>query len=223
VDLVSAVHIGDAAYYAVLNDRFRDYDAVLYELIAPEGTRVPSGGARGGFVSGTQVAMTRLLDLTFQLDEVDYSQANLVHADLSPQEVAQSMTNRGESFSQYFVKLFAAAMSEQARDPYGLRDVGLLAALFSSDRARLLKAQFAVAMLDMDTFTYIIEGEDGSTLVGERNRRAVSVLEERIALGDRQIAIFYGAAHMPDMATRIESDLGLVRQGVEWIEAWDLR
>ena len=39
VDLVGAVHIGDKSYYAELNRRFKDYDAVLYELVAPEGTR----------------------------------------------------------------------------------------------------------------------------------------------------------------------------------------
>jgi len=39
VDLVAAIHIGDPSYYAELNTRFRDYDAVLYELVAPQGTR----------------------------------------------------------------------------------------------------------------------------------------------------------------------------------------
>src|SRR4051812_33469939 len=31
VDLVSAIHIGDAKYYQELNRRFKVYDAVLYE------------------------------------------------------------------------------------------------------------------------------------------------------------------------------------------------
>ena len=43
VDLVGAVHIADHAYYAALNRRFREYDTVLYELVAPEGTVVPLG------------------------------------------------------------------------------------------------------------------------------------------------------------------------------------
>jgi hypothetical protein len=224
VDLVAAVHIADAGYYDALNRRFQDYDSVLYELVAPEGTRVPADGrARGGILTGTQVAMTQLLDLTFQLDGIDYSPANFVHADLSPQEVAQSMAERGESVSQYLVKMFALAMSEQARDPYGLQDIGLLAALFSPDRARLLKSQFAVAMLDMESLAFVIEGDEGSTLVGERNKRAVAVLEERIGRGDRHVAIFYGAAHMPDMAMQLESRLGLRRKSLVWLDAWDLR
>ena len=36
VDLVGAVHIADKRYYRDLNRRFKKYDAVLYELVAPE-------------------------------------------------------------------------------------------------------------------------------------------------------------------------------------------
>src|SRR3569833_2343207 len=41
VDLIAAVHIGDAQYYKRLNEQFEEYDALLYELVAPDGTRVP--------------------------------------------------------------------------------------------------------------------------------------------------------------------------------------
>ena len=46
VDLVGAVHIGDVAYYEQLNEYFKKYDALLYELVAPQGTRIPKGGKR---------------------------------------------------------------------------------------------------------------------------------------------------------------------------------
>ena len=35
VDLVGAVHIGDAAYYQQLNKEFKAYEAVLYEMVKP--------------------------------------------------------------------------------------------------------------------------------------------------------------------------------------------
>ena len=37
IDLVSAVHIGEGDYYATLNELFKNYDVVLYELVADEG------------------------------------------------------------------------------------------------------------------------------------------------------------------------------------------
>ena len=44
VALIGAVHIGEKAYYQALNEEFDKYEVVLYELVAPEGTRVPAGG-----------------------------------------------------------------------------------------------------------------------------------------------------------------------------------
>jgi hypothetical protein len=224
VDLVGAIHIGDSRYYQDLNARFREYDAVLYELVAPEGTRVPLGGVEGGgLLSGFQGGLAGVLGLAFQLNEVDYTRPNLVHADLSPDDISRTMAERGETPLDYLARLLSMSMSEYARDPMGVRSMGLVAAFFSPDRERLLKAQIAPMMLEMESVTAAFEGEDGSILVSERNKRAVSVLEERIRLGDRRIAIFYGAAHMADMAAQIESKLGLRQDDIVWIDAWDLR
>src|SRR5579885_588658 len=41
VDLIAAVHVGDKAYYEALNKQMEQYDVLLYELVAPEGTRIP--------------------------------------------------------------------------------------------------------------------------------------------------------------------------------------
>ena len=43
IDLVAVVHIGEKAYYERLNKGFEKYDAVLYELVAPEGNKPPIG------------------------------------------------------------------------------------------------------------------------------------------------------------------------------------
>jgi len=37
------IHVADASYYDRLNDEFAKYDVVLYELVAPEGTKVVRG------------------------------------------------------------------------------------------------------------------------------------------------------------------------------------
>ena len=43
IDLVAVVHIGEKAYYERLNKEFEKYDAVLYELVAPDGNKPPRG------------------------------------------------------------------------------------------------------------------------------------------------------------------------------------
>ena len=39
IDLVAVVHVGEKSYYQAFNDQFAKYDSVLYELVAPEGTK----------------------------------------------------------------------------------------------------------------------------------------------------------------------------------------
>ncbi|MFP6649092.1 MAG: hypothetical protein VB817_06510, partial [Pirellulaceae bacterium] len=86
VDLIGAVHVGDQAYYETLNKKFQDYEVVLYELVAPEGTRIPKGGRQGGggAIGGIQNGMSSILNLAHQLNHIDYTVKNLVHADMSP-------------------------------------------------------------------------------------------------------------------------------------------
>jgi hypothetical protein len=223
VDLVGAIHVGDTSYFAELNDRFAGYDAVLYELVAPEGARPSPNAAPGNLVSGMQLGITRLLQLSFQLDEIDYTLANFVHADLTPEALAQSMSDRGESPLTYLARLFTASADDDAILAAATNGPGLFEILFSPDRPRLLKILMASTMLDVETFSRIIDGESGSSLVADRNARAVAVLEDRIGAGDRHIAIFFGVAHLPDLKRRLEADFGLTHRDTTWIDAWDLR
>ena len=223
VDLVGAIHVADADYFANLNDRFAEYDAVLYELVAAEDARPTPNAEPTNLVSSMQIGITQLLDLRFQLDAIDYARPNFVHADLTPEALAQSMSDRNESVLTYLSRILSASVDEDELVTPSISAPALLAMLFSPDRARMLKTLLATSMLDVETFSRIIEGETGSALVGERNARAVAVLADRIRHGDRHIAIFYGVAHLPDMARRLETDMGLTRREISWIDAWDLR
>src|SRR4051812_29259123 len=74
VDLVGVVHVADRAYYQQLSKRFPKYDVVLYELVAPPGTKVPAGGKKDGTAGFLTSIMTSLLDLDSQLACIDYHQ-----------------------------------------------------------------------------------------------------------------------------------------------------
>lgn len=226
VDLVSAVHVADESYYQSLNQLFADYDVVLYELVAPEGTTVPAGGPDPDQprspASRLQLGMKNLLDLTFQLEKVDYTPANFVHADLSPEQFSQSMEQRGESFFQMLFKAWISALA--APQQMGMvSDAELIAAMFSSDRTRRLKIIMARQFNNMDQMMKILDGgEQGSTLITVRNQRALDVLKRQFDQGNRRIAIFYGAGHMSDFAQRLMTDFSLQPQSRTWLNAWDL-
>jgi hypothetical protein len=223
VDLISAVHIGDPIYYAQLNKRFQDYDAVLFELIAPEDALGPNRmDERSGILSKTQVGMMKLLDLSFQLDEINYDAGNFVHADLSPEELRASMEERGESLYVYFWRIFFASLNDYAKDPLGLRDMEILSGAIASGQDGSLKILAAYEVANLKNAENMLGEDSENAVIGARNQRAIDVLEREIDSGARRIAIFYGVAHMPDLEDRLLEQVGLTYDSTDWVDAWQL-
>ena len=229
VDLVAAVHLGSQGYYNSLDRLFADYDAVLYELVAPPDARIPKAGrAPAGAIGTAQQGLTQMLGLEFQLDSIDYTASNFVHADLSPKEFEAAMRKRGESWWTMFTKLMRESMARAERGDagpgteLGVRDV--FGMLFGSqaDRQLRLRRLMAEQFSDMEALTAAFGGEEGSTLITDRNAAALDVLRQQIARGNRRLAIFYGAAHMDDFDERLREDFGLQPGKTVWLEAWDL-
>lgn len=225
VDLISAVHVADKSYYQNLNELFKTYDVVLYELVAPEGTRVGDRAASEGkgLLSMIQQGMKNVLGLTFQLEEVDYSPKNFVHADISPEDFKNSMDENGESFLAMFMRMWLVGLQQQATNPNAVNDMDLIMAMFSPNKERDLKVIAAKQFMNMDPLMNAIEGDKGSTLVTARNLKALKVLRQEIEKGNKTFAIFYGAAHMPEMEEVMMKEFKLKPAGTSWVDAWDLR
>jgi hypothetical protein len=224
VDLVGAVHVGEKSYYEALNKRFEDYDVVLFELVAPEGTRIPKGGRPSTHPIGMlQSGLKSMLGLELQLQYVDYTKKNMVHADMSPDDFARSMEERGESFFGMFFRMMGQAMAQQSVGNNRTSDFDLLAALFDPDRAGALKRVMADQFERADGMMLALEGPEGSTIITERNKVALAKLAEQIDAGKKKIAIFYGAGHLGDMEKHLLADFQLKRRGEEWLDAWNLR
>jgi hypothetical protein len=225
VDLVSAVHIGDARYYQALNDRFKQYDSMLYELIAPKDHDFTARAESPSSLSRMQQGITNILGLGFQLDLVDYQAKNFVHADLSPDEFAQSMKDRGESLSKILLKLLTSPQMLEHSQKSEASQIVLLFTLFqknSPQRQMRLRRLLATELNEVERFTEVLNGEEGSTILTARNDRALEVLREQILLERSRLAIFYGGAHMPDLAAKLRSEFTLVPTTTEWLVAWPI-
>ncbi len=224
VDLVGAVHVGEKSYYQALNETFAGYDVVLYELVAPEGTRVPKGGRSSSHpVALLQGGLQGMLGLEHQLEQVDYTKPNLLHADMSPDEFAQSMKDRNESFLGMFARMWGQAIAQQSTAKNRTSDVDVLAAFFSPNRSEAMKRIMAEQFESVEGVMEALEGKDGSTIITERNKVALKKLAEQIAAGKKKIAIFYGAGHLGDLEKCLLSDeFGLKRSGERWLDAWNL-
>jgi hypothetical protein len=226
VDLIGAVHVADEAYYEKLNKRFEEYDALLYELVAPEGTVVERGRGTSNLhpIGAMQNGIKSFLNLDHQLEEIDYTKPNFVHADMTPDQFAQSMQDRNESFLQMYFRLLGQAMAQQGEMAAkgNSTDVDLFSALFASDRPRRLKIILGSQLSEVENLLASFGGEEGSVIISERNKIALKVLKEQLASGKKHVGVFYGAGHLVDMDQWLRKDFGLQPVAVTWLTAWDL-
>lgn len=240
VALVGAVHLAHPEYYDALNTLFDSYDLVLYEMIVPDSEFVTDGEVAEMSVddiaenakdreasmemrvlSGMQSEMTDQLGLTFQLVGIDYSRDHFVHADMTDLQFQQSMDDRGESFLAAFGRLYLQALSQPTSVPQ-LSVSDMLVYVMAADKYRAMRVLLAEQLTQLDKMTPFLEGPDGSTLVTERNKVVVERFRETLEGPARTFAIFYGAAHMPDLEQRLVDEFDLVRIGESWLDAWSL-
>jgi len=234
VDLVGAVHIGERKYYKQLNKQLSQYDVVLYELVAPKGTRVPTGGRSGGGgnpLSWMQGSMKSMLGLESQLELIDYQSRNFVHADLSPTELSEKMAERGDNMLSVALSAFSEMMRNQnlaAKNSNADGNANAAAQMGLSDMMELMQNPLELKRMMASQFTAGGAMEMGlgkklnELIVIDRNKAAMKELKTQLRAGKKKIAIFYGAAHMPDFEKRMASELGLQPIKHGWIDAWDL-
>jgi hypothetical protein len=98
-----------------------------------------------------------------------------------------------------------------------------MSALFAEDRPRRLKIAMAKQFEGMEQLLVGFAGPEGSTLITERNKRALDVLEEELAAGKKKLAIFYGAGHLSNMDEQMTERFDMVPVSCDWLDAWDLR
>lgn len=231
IDLVGVVHLADADYYAELNERLKGYDAVLYEMVGgphrPE--EAPGQGVADeiGSLRQLQQLAKGFLGLEFQLDAIDYTPPVFVHADVAWEEMDTLMKARNESLMTLFTR--ASALAENGEVAGVPSDAAAMEAMMkrvfgavlTGDTAGL-KRSVAPFLSEAESFISQLEGEDGTVLVGERNRVVMEKLAAvRRVKGPGRYAIFYGAGHMPDFEKRLQAE-GFTKTTETWLDAWSI-
>ena len=139
---------------------------------------------------------------------------------MSPDEFVEDLERRGDSVLKMVARMMGAGLASQAG---GAGDGGMLLAFFSENRSKMMKQTMAKQLVDIDLVTAGMNDANGeNTLIKGRNVKAFSVLTEELAAGKDEVAVFYGAGHLPDMAERLEADFGMKATGTTWLTAWDL-
>lgn len=235
VDLIGAVHVGEADYYEQLNRQFEVYDVVLYELVAPAGTRVPAGGRRArapqgplDLVAWMQSQTKSSLGLESQLEKINYQKSNLLHADMSPADISKKMAERGDSALTIGLSAMSEILRQQNMATQSADNQDMMNEFANEGIFELLNNPLKLKRMMASQFadSGVMEKGLGQTLnqllITDRNEAAVKVLQKEIAAGTKKIAIFYGAAHMPDFEEQLTADFGLNKSKQVWVDAWDL-
>jgi hypothetical protein len=231
VDLIGAIHVADRPYYEQLNKQFEQYDVLLYELVAPQGTRIPKGGKRdsGNPINLLQQVMKTVLDLDSQTERIDYTKKNFVHADLSPEGMAEAMRNRGDTGLTVILSVASDLLRQQNLQELTKQggqtkeeDPDILSLLLDPSGSAKLKRIMAEQMIQFTTGAGGLGNTLNTILVTDRNKAAIKVLQAQLAKGKKKIGIFYGLAHLNDFDRRLREDFGLKRSSEQWLTAWDL-
>ena len=97
-------------------------------------------------------------------------------------------------------------------------------AMVSSDRQNALKTLIAKELANSDGVMQALEGPEGSSIIAERNKKALQVLKQEMQNSKRKsFAIFYGAAHLSDFHQRLVGDFDMVPVSTRWVDAWKLK
>jgi hypothetical protein len=214
-------------------------DGTGYELIS-----LGSDGAQGGEGAASDLAvgsgqsldmgalsdednlqgeLAKALNLEFQLDAMSYAGEHWQPSDMAIDELQRAFNERGLDFEMIGGTLAGSSLPAKMIKVL-LRVMSALDAMFDGRITDTVK----VTLIEVLGDESLVEGslnqmEPGfaEILLNERNQVVIDDLKEALAserAGD-SVAIFYGAAHMKDMAKRLEEQLSYEHAGVQWIPA----
>ncbi len=238
VDFVGAIHIGDRAYYEMLNERFKSYDKVLYEMVngkyharfaylkklkqrseaeeaeyqalLPQFTQ-KKDNFLGGILNFLYSSMGSTLKLSPQVGVVDYGFEHFVHADMSDEELSAAMKKRGESW--------LGMLAKEVLKPSERHQPNMLELFTRLRRAKDTSAvlrELVIDVLASESESALLD----SAIIVSRNEKAMEVLSTVLKDSqDKKLAIFYGSAHLPDFHERLQK-LGFKLKSVDWIIAF---
>jgi len=166
---------------------------------------------------GIQQQLAGALGLVFQLDAMDHSSANWRNSDLSVDQVTERITGSGGDADELFQTLGGQS--------FGAKFAGVLLRFIGSNQmfSTLAKAMMVELLGQADELLEVMPGQMGKmmeVIVKDRNQVVlddlVGVLENEPE--KKNLAVIYGAGHMPDLEARL-AELGFAEDKAVWLNA----
>lgn len=219
VTLVGAVHVGDPEYFDALQKILDGHEVVLFEGVG--------GGADEkqledvSFIFRLQVEMGKLLALEFQKDGIDYARPNFKNADMTWPEMQTALDERKQTLipMQGLLKTISPLLEGLLASQRVMMEKSGRQAESAADMKRVLARYLAQGPELFERVGIVQAGKRDDVIISLRNEAAFRILDETLKGGAKSVAIFYGAAHLPDMHRRL-AERGFDRKLHYWIDAW---
>lgn len=228
--LVGVAHIGTPEYFAAIQQQLDRHSVVLFEGVGL-GEALKKGPGAATRDAGVQAGLAKALGLAFQLDAIDYRRPHFLNSDVQPEQLASEVKGRTPND--------AKEKSEDLLGPLmdALHGTGALGAMMNNlisvlgqtpAMQEMTKAVLVEALGRADELIGLARTASPAmkdlfdVLLTERN--AIVITDLRTQLAQRQpgetIAIFYGAAHMDEIATRLRDELHYIPAKQVWLTAF---
>jgi len=173
-----------------------------------------------------QAELAKALGLAFQLDGIDYDRPNFRCSDMSMDQLQRAMKAEGLDMAPLEGSLGGSSLPGKIA-VFFLRLIRTLDIFFDGMIADGMKVMLIELFSDNafmeQSFRQFGEGFE-RVLIEQRNQIVIDdlrvILERERDV--RSVAIFYGAAHMPDMAERLADQLGYRPHAEEWFTAFEV-
>ncbi len=162
---------------------------------------------------GIQTQLANALNLKFQLDAVDYSEQNWRCSDMAMDEVNRRLQAKGLDFSLIGGTLAGSSLpAKMIKIILGLMkfaDTFLEGAIADTFKVVMIEMLGDERMMQQGLDQQLGAGFS-EVIVQDRNQVAIDDLKKMIEHEPdvKSVAIFYGAAHMPDMTAKLMAQLG---------------
>ena len=173
-----------------------------------------------------QAELAKALGLAFQLDGIDYNRPHFRCSDMSMDQLQRAMKAEGLDMAPLEDSLGGSSLPGRIA-VFLLRVIRMLDIFFDGVIADSMK----VVLIELFSDNAFMEQSfrqfgDGFERVLIEQRNQIVIDDLRVILERERdiqsVAIFYGAAHMPDMAERLADQLGYRPHDEQWFTAFEV-
>lgn len=173
-----------------------------------------------------QSELAAALGLTFQLDGIDYDRPNFRCSDMSMDQLQRAMLAEGLDMGPLEGSLAGSSLPGRIAVFFLrlIRTFDIFVDGMIADALKLILIElFSDEAFLEQSIRQVGEGFE-RVLIDQRNQ---VVMDDLRAIVQREhdvksVAIFYGAAHMPDLAERLAEQLGYQPDGEQWFTAFEV-